>query len=207
MGAIYETNYRLARFVARTLFGFRVVHPERILESGGVIFASNHESFLDPPLAGISCERQIFYLARRTLLNIPVLGRLLPHLNVIPVDQVRADMSALKTVIRLVKAGEATVIFPEGTRSVDGCLRAAQPGLGMVIAKTRAPVVPMRIFGAHRAFPKGGIPRLFTPVTLVVGEPMYFGEGDFEGREGRELYQHLSDRVMERIGAIEMEGV
>jgi 1-acyl-sn-glycerol-3-phosphate acyltransferase len=76
----------------------------------------------------------------------------------------------------------------------------------MVIAKTRAPVVPMRIFGAHRAFPKGGIPRLFTPVTLVVGEPMCFGEGDFEGREGRELYQHLSDRVMERIGAIEMEG-
>jgi 1-acyl-sn-glycerol-3-phosphate acyltransferase len=205
MGAIYRTHYELAKFLARTLFGFRVIHPERIPSEGGAILAMNHESYLDPPLAGIACDREIFYLARKTLLEWPILGPIFPHLNVIPVDQERADMSALKTVIKLIRLGRASVIFPEGSRTLDGNLLPAQPGLGLVIAKTLAPVVPMRIFGAHRAFPRGGKPRLFQPITLVVGEPMQFSATDLEGREGRELYQHLSERVMARIAALELD--
>ena len=61
-----------------------------------MILAMNHESYLDPPLAGIACRRAIYYLARKTLLEIPVLGRILPKLNVIPVDQEGTDRSALK---------------------------------------------------------------------------------------------------------------
>jgi 1-acyl-sn-glycerol-3-phosphate acyltransferase len=62
----------------------------------------------------------------------------------------------------------------------------------------------MRIFGAHKAFPRGGKPHPFTPITLVVGEPIFFTKDDLIG-EGRELYQHLSERVMERIAAIPFE--
>ena len=113
-------------------------------------------------------------------------------------------MSAIKTIIKLVRAGQCTVIFPEGGRTLDGQLQPAQPGLGLVIAKTLAPVVPMRIFGAHEAFPRGGKPRLFRPITLVVGEPIRFTQADLAGR-GRELYQRLSERVMERIAAIQYE--
>ena len=204
MGVHYQFGYRIAQFLARTFFDYRVVHRERIIEEGGAILAMNHESYLDPPLAGIACHREIHYLARKTLLDWPVLGPILPHLNVIPVDQERADMSALKNVIRLVRAGHSTVIFPEGSRTLDGDFMPALPGLGLVIATTLAPVVPMRIFGARRAFPRGGRPRLFTPITLVVGEPMYFTKADLIG-EGRELYQSLSERVMQRIGAIEFE--
>ncbi|MES2569552.1 MAG: lysophospholipid acyltransferase family protein [Verrucomicrobiota bacterium] len=206
MGAVYQFHYHLSRFLARTFFDFRVIHGERLLEEGGVIFAMNHESYLDPPLAGIACKRELYYLARKTLLNWPVLGSIFPHLNVIPVDQERADMSALKALIKLVRSGQGSVIFPEGSRTLDGQLQPAQPGLGLVIAKTRAPVVPMRIFGAHRAFPRGGKPRFFTPITLVVGEPIRFTEEDLAG-EGRELYQRLSERVMERIAALRDERV
>lgn len=204
MGAIYQTGYNLSTFISRTLFDFRVVHRERIPRDGGLILAMNHESYLDPPLAGIACDREIFYLARKTLLKWPFLGPLFPALNVIPVDQERADMSAIKTVIRLVRNGHATVIFPEGSRTLDGALQPAQPGLGMVIAKTLAPVVPMRIFGAHEAFPRGKKPRPFTPITLVVGEPMHFTADDAVG-EGRSVYQRLSERVMERIAALHNE--
>jgi len=139
-----------------------------------------------------------------TLLEWPILGPIFPKLNVIPVDQDRADMSALKSVIKLVRAGHGTVIFPEGSRTLDGKLQPAQPGLGLVIAKTLAPVVPMRIFGAHAAFPRGGKPRFFQQITLVVGEPMRFTEKDLVG-SGRELYQRLSESVMERIASIEYE--
>ena len=204
MGFTYAVHKQLARVIAKALFRFKTVHRERIIEEGGAILAMNHESYLDPPLAGISCRREIYYLARKTLLDWPILGPLFPRMNVIPVNQERADMTALKTVIRLVKAGHCTVVFPEGSRTPDGNFLPALPGLGLVIAKTRCPVVPMRIFGARDAFPRGGRPHLFSPITLVVGEPFRFTDEDFAG-EGRELYQRLSERVMERISAIQFE--
>jgi len=204
MGGWYRFGYLTAQLIGKALFSFEVVHRERIIETGGAIIAMNHESYLDPPLAGIACQRELYYLARKTLLQWPILGPIMPKVNVIPVDQERADMSALKTVIKIVRAGQATVIFPEGARTLDGRLQPAQPGLGLIIAKTLAPVVPMRIFGAHKAFPRGGKPKLFTPITLVVGEPMSFTKDDLVG-EGRELYQSLSERVMDRIAAIQYE--
>lgn len=204
MGGWYRFGYLTAKVISKTLFNYKVVHGERIIENGGAILAMNHESYLDPPLAGIACKREIHYLARKNLLDWPILGPILPDMNVVPVDQDRADMSALKTVIKLVRAGHATVIFPEGSRTLDGNFLPALPGLGLVIAKTLVPVVPMRIFGAHKAFPRGGKPRPFTPITLVVGEPMFFTKEDMVG-EGRALYQRLSDQVMARIAAIEYE--
>ncbi len=203
MAATYQLFYNLSKFLARTFFDYRVVHRERIIEEGPSILAMNHESYLDPPLAGIACRREISFLARKTLLDWPVLGPIFPHLRVIPVDQENADRSALKNVIKVVRAGGSTIIFPEGERCLDGKLQRAQPGLGLVIAKTLAPVVPMRIFGAHEAFPRGGKPHLFCPVTVVVGEPIYFTKADLVG-EGRKLYQALSERVMARIAAIEL---
>ena len=163
----------------------------------------NHESYIDPPLAGICCYRAIHFLARKTLLDWPILGPIFPKLNVVPVDQERADMSALKTIIKLVRQGHCTVVFPEGGRTPDGALQPAQPGLGLVIAKTLAPVVPMRIFGAYRAFPMGAKSVKPGPVRIVVGEPIHFTETDLNG-SGRDLYQKLSERVMERIAALRL---
>src|SRR5438552_1968372 len=122
----YWFGYNLSKAIARTFFSFKVIHRERIIEQGPAILAMNHQSFLDPPLAGIACRRDIYFLARKTLLEWPVLGPIFPKLNVVPVDQERADMSALKTVIRLVKAGGCTIIFPEGSRTPDGNLQPAQ---------------------------------------------------------------------------------
>ena len=204
MGLTYAFHKNLAWILAKTCFAFKTVHGERILEQGGALLAMNHQSDLDPPLAGISSRREIHFLARKTLLDWPVWGRLFRNMNVIPVDQERADMSALKSVIRAVKAGHCTIIFPEGSRTEDGNFLPALPGIGLIIAKTRCPVIPMRIFGAHEAFPRGGRPHLFTPITLVVGEPIRFTDADLAG-EGRALYQRLSDQVMQRIAAIEYE--
>ena len=156
MNPWYFTIYHLTRFVARVFFRFRVIHPERVIQDGPVILAMNHESYLDPPFAGIGCRRAIYFLARKSLLDVPVLGWLLPKLNVIPVDQEGGDRSALKALIRTLRADHGVLVFPEGSRTLDGKLQPALPGLGFVIAKTLAPVVPMRIFGAHQALPRGG---------------------------------------------------
>jgi 1-acyl-sn-glycerol-3-phosphate acyltransferase len=199
----YFTIYHLTRFVARVFFRFRVIHPERVIQNGPVILAMNHESYLDPPFAGIACRRAIFFLARKSLLDVPLLGWLLPKLNVIPVEQEGGDRSALKALIRTLRAGHGALVFPEGSRTLDGRLQPALPGLGFVIAKTLAPVVPMRIFGAHQALPRGGGRLRFCPITIVVGEPLYFTAADVEGH-GREAYPRLSQRVMDAIAALQL---
>ena len=149
----YFTIYHLTRLVARVFFRFRVVHPERVIQEGPVILAMNHESYLDPPFAGIACRRAIYFLARKTLLDVPVLGWMLPKLNVIPVDQEGGDRSALKALIRILRANHGTLVFPEGSRTLDGHLQPPQPGIGFVIAKTLAPVVPMRFSARIRLCP------------------------------------------------------
>ncbi len=188
--------------MANICFDFRVVGREKIPASGGVLLAMNHQSFLDPPLAGIACDREIFFLARKSLLDWPILGRLFPKLNVIPYDQTGADTSAIKAVIRVVRQQNATVIFPEGTRSKDGHLQSAQAGLGMIVAKTLVPVVPLRIFGAYEAFPRHTKRVQFSPITIVVGDVLEFNAADFEG-ESKTAYKRVSDLVMDRIAALQ----
>jgi len=206
MNFTYYFWYTLSKIVARFFFNFRLVHPERMIEEGPLILASNHQSYFDPPLVGICSQRDVHYLARKTLLQIPLLGKLLPHINVILVDRDGNDMSALKTVIRTIKSGKGVVLFPEGTRSTDGDLHPAKAGIGLVIAKTRAPVQPMRLFGSYEAFPKGSGHISLTPITVVIGEPINFTDAELDpathGDDERALYQHLANRVMEAIGSL-----
>src|ERR1700745_4032705 len=204
MNFYYWVGYHLARLAGRLLFRFRVIHRERMIQNGPVILAMNHQSYLDPPLAGTACDRAIYFLARRTLLDVPLLGWILPKLNVIPVNQEGVDRSAIKALIRVLQAGNGVLFFPEGSRTLDGNLQAAEPGLGLVIAKTLAPVVPMRIFGAHEALPRGGGGLHFVPITIAIGEPIFFGADDLDP-PGKNLYQRLGQRVMDAIAALCLE--
>ena len=69
MNFYFWIGYHFSRLIGRLFFRFRVVHQERMIQSGPVILAMNHESYLDPPLAGITYDRAIYFLARRTLLE------------------------------------------------------------------------------------------------------------------------------------------
>ncbi|MGB7840558.1 MAG: lysophospholipid acyltransferase family protein, partial [Terrimicrobiaceae bacterium] len=141
----------------------------------------------------------------KNLLEWPFFGPLFPAMNVIPVEREGNDMSALREVIKKINEGNGVVLFPEGTRSKDGNLQPARAGIGLVIAKTLAPVLPMRIFGAYQAFPKGSRGLRLTKITVVIGEPLRFTPED--ARPGsRETYQRLGNRVMEAISALEIEG-
>jgi 1-acyl-sn-glycerol-3-phosphate acyltransferase len=198
----YLLGYSLSKAIAKTFFNYRVIGAENMIEEGPCIIAANHCSYLDPPLVGVACRRAIHYLARKSLLDIPVLGSILPQLNVIPVDQKNADRSALMGAIRVVREGGGVLIFPEGTRSPDGELQPAQPGIGMIVVKTDAPVVPVRIFGSYQAFSRERrIPRQAS-VTVVVGRPLRFS---LEDGSTRETYQKTSDRIMDAVAALKLE--
>jgi 1-acyl-sn-glycerol-3-phosphate acyltransferase len=195
----YLLGYSLSKAIAKTFFNYRVIGAENMIEEGPCIIAANHCSYLDPPLVGVACKRAIHYLARRSLLDIPVLGPILPDLNVVPVDQKNADRSALMGLIRVIRAGGAALIFPEGTRSPHGKLQPSQPGVGMILAKTGAPVVPVRISGSFEAFPRGtGCPRLI-PVTVSIGSAVRFESIDSGDRN---FYQEASNSIMDAVAAL-----
>jgi 1-acyl-sn-glycerol-3-phosphate acyltransferase len=204
MTIVYNIFYNLAKLLARVFFSMRVVHSERMVETGPLIIAVNHSSFFDPPLAGICSRRGVFYLARKTLLKWPFFGPLFPAMNVIPVERDGNDMSALREVIKKIKEGNAVLLFPEGTRSPDGRLQPARAGIGLVIAKTGAPVLPMRIFGAYEAFPKNAKSLRSSQITVVLGEPIRFTSDEMENTT-RDSYQLLSNRVMDAIAALRIE--
>ena len=204
MTIVYNIFHNLSKLIARMFFGLRIVHPERMPESGPLIIAVNHSSFFDPPLAGICSRRGVYYLARKTLLQWPFFGPLFPAMNVIPVERDGNDMTALREVIKKIKEGNGVVLFPEGTRSPDGRLQPARAGIGLVIAKTGAPVLPMRIFGAYESYPKNAKHSQFSSITVVLGEPIHFTTAELTN-PSRENYQTLSNKVMERIAALSLQ--
>ena len=207
MSPTYWFFLRFAQLVARMCFSLEVIGREHLPRSGGYLLAMNHQSYLDPPVVALAADpRPIHFLARKTLLKWPILGPMFPRLNVVPVDQERPDMSALKNVIRLLRAGETTIVFPEGPRTLDGELQPAQPGIGLIIAKTLVPVVPMRVFGAYEAMPPGSSRVRLCPITVKIGEPLTFTADDLKNSSGdnRDVYQGLSERVMSAIAAIRL---
>jgi 1-acyl-sn-glycerol-3-phosphate acyltransferase len=167
-------------------------------------------SFLDPPVFGQASDRNIYYLAKDTLFRNPIAGWLLRSWNVLPMNRDRGDIGAMRTVLRLLSEGKAVLIFPEGTRSPDGKLQRARAGIGMIVARARVPVVPMRIFGSDRAMPRGkSVPRP-ARLTVVFGEPFeYRLPGNFDQMRGEELktlYQAIGDEIMRRIAQLEPAG-
>ena len=200
MKPLYRFCYILSGLLAKTVFSYRAFGQENIIEEGPAIMAANHQSYLDPPLIGITCRKELYFLARKTLFEKKLLGSLISRVNALPVDLSRGDLVAVRTIINLLKEGHRTVIFPEGTRSLDGNIQQARPGIGMIIAKTLVPVVPMRIFGSFEAWPKGSKIRPH-PITVVVGKPMRFVKEEFGGNN-RESYQKISERVLAAIAAI-----
>ena len=76
----------------------------------------------------------------------------------------------------------------------------------MIVAKTLVPVVPMRVFGAFEAMPRGGAGIRLVPIRVKIGPPLTFSAADLERRPGgdaRDVYQRISERVMTAIRAIE----
>lgn len=208
MNVWYWIGHSLSKLFARFVCSFRVQHAERLrgLE-GGLLIASNHVSFLDPPLIGSAFRDPMFYFARRSLFDHPVANFIFTRVNAIPVNQEKPELSALKQVIGLLQAGEKVVIFPEGERTHDGRLKSeGQPGVGMIVSKAGVPVLPVRLFGAEKALPRGSKRVKRHPVTLVVGELLSFDDLLSDASlSTKERYQGIANRIMAAIAALELQ--
>jgi 1-acyl-sn-glycerol-3-phosphate acyltransferase len=203
MNPVYFAGWSAYRILFTVYFRWQVYHSERVPLQGSVILAANHASFLDPPLVGSGLPRDINYLARKTLFRYPVLGWILRSVNAVPVDR-DGGGAGLKAIMERLHSGGAIILFPEGTRTLNGELQPARSGVGLTVIKSEAPVVPVRVFGTYEAWGKGvKFPRPHR-VAVKYGEPMHFAKLRAEARDcpkGRlkEIYQEVADEIMSAI--------
>lgn len=185
----------------RTLFGLRVIGNENLIKAGPVLIASNHQSFLDPPLIGNLYQTEMVYFARKTLFK--GFGKwLYPQWNAIPIDQDKPDTSSMKAAIRKLKEGWRVLVFPEGQRTLDGSINEAAPGIGMIAAKAGVPIQPVRIFGADKALPRGSGKISLARITVKVGPPILLTPEEFKAYSHKEGYLALTERIMAAIKAL-----
>ncbi|MCC7299934.1 MAG: (d)CMP kinase [Verrucomicrobia bacterium] len=182
---------------------YKIYGIRNVPKTGGVIIASNHASYLDPPAVGASSRkmRMTHFMARDTLFRNPLMGAFLRRVGVIPLDREKGDIKAMKTAIQLLKDGASVALFPEGTRSLDGELQPPKPGIGFLVAKGQAPVVPVYVHGSYAAWSKhsGGLKRL--PVSVIFGKLITQEEIRSLG-EGRDAYSLIGELIMKRIAEL-----
>jgi 1-acyl-sn-glycerol-3-phosphate acyltransferase len=198
----YWIGWSLAKLIGRSFFNLRIIGKENLVMPGGALVVSNHASFLDPPFIGAAFDESIYFLARKSLFNNPVFGAVIRSWNSIPVDQDRPDMTSLKIVIRSLREGKKVLVFPEGSRSYDENFLPGMPGVGLIVSKADVPVIPVRIFGSGAALPRGGSLHP-AEITVVCGKPWHYDPQRYQGT-GKELYQRISDDLMQQIGALNL---
>lgn len=199
-------HYSASRFLLRgfvtALSGWEVRGREQVPLSGGLIVASNHISYWDPVLVGVASVRELHFLAKEELFRPPLFGPMIRAFNSIPIRRGAVDMRGLTQAMDVLRAGQALIVFPEGTRSRDGELHEARPGIGMLAVATGARIVPVYIEHSNR--PRQWMLRQ-VKLRLSIGPVRTWQElaGPEAGLEpGRALYQSVGNGVMREIAAL-----
>lgn len=191
----------LVKYVARVYFklfyNFKVEGLENIPQKGALLIAGNHLSNADPPAIGAfaGLVRDSRFVAKKELFAIPVLGWFFRHCNYIPVDRKRTigDMGALKEVVDALTNGESVVMFPEGTRSKTGKPQKPKSGIGFLVYKTDAPVLPVKIEGTF------GWPWV-RKIRVKFGTVMHLQKDPV--LEPKMQYKQFANQIMDAINSI-----
>jgi 1-acyl-sn-glycerol-3-phosphate acyltransferase len=198
-------RYRLGRYLTKLMVsvwgGFRVEGKENIPEKGGAIIASNHRSYIDPPVVGAAMPRELYFLAKRELFRNRVFGWLIFSVNAVPISRDKIDRKGLKGAIEILNQGNLLLVFPEGTRSRKDDFLEPKLGVGKLALEAGVPIVPTLVSNT-RHFLKN----IFAgkKVKVSFGEPLNLNylQGFTEGKQG---YQKIANEVMSRIKNLRKE--
>ncbi|QOY35475.1 lysophospholipid acyltransferase family protein [Anaerobacillus isosaccharinicus] len=169
--------YHFIRFVVglavRVRYRLKITGKENIPE-GGVIIAMNHQDAWDPLLVGTNTPRKLHIMAKESLFKNKLLAWTITEMGAFPINREKADIKSLKNSLKIIKDGKIFSLFIEGSRSKSGEMSEPKKGVGFIVAKSGAPVIPTYIYGTTNK-------KWFQAAGVVFGEPIYFGdETDYE---------------------------
>jgi 1-acyl-sn-glycerol-3-phosphate acyltransferase len=170
-------------------------------EEGAVIIAGNHPSYLDPLLVGLPIRRKIRFMAWDALFRIPLLGQVIKAVGAFPVDIRRGrGEAAFREALRVLEGGEALGIFPEGQRSDQAAMGDLRAGVARLAIETGAPIVPVTIGGATRAWPKWKLLPRSARIVVRYHDPIRLSEEErAANRDNREYQRQVTERVATSI--------
>lgn len=173
----YALQLFLGYFILRPWFAFVVrgrIRRSRQVPDGPCVLACNHRSYGDPPLVGMCMRHPIAYFARANLWDSPIIAFFLNTMASIPVDRANPGMSSMKGAVERLRQGVSVLVFPEGTRTKNGCLGPLRDGPALFARRAGVPLVPVYLFRSEATWPRGSIvPRFFAQrVEIRLGAPI-----------------------------------
>lgn len=202
---VYRPGAWVASIIMWVLGGARIEGIEHIPRSGPFLLVANHCSQLDPPLlgwaTGYQIDRIVHFMAKEEMRHWPIIGWLADRSGVFFVRRGEGDRAAQRLALELLAAGKPVGVFPEGTRSRDGRMRAAKPGAALLAMRAGVPIIPVGIAGTHRLFTSGRrLPRR-SKATFRIGEAFTLVHQP-SGRLDRAALAAGTERIMAEIAVL-----
>ena len=151
--------------------GLRAGGRSNIPASGPALLVSNHVSYLDVFVIGIPLHRPLNYVARSTLF-LPVLGSLIRSVGGFPIQRDGMGASGLKETFKRLRRGGIVILFPEGTRSLNGEFGELKSGIAVLAAKAKVPIIPAAVAGTFESWPRRRLLPFPHPVRIEYGPPI-----------------------------------
>jgi 1-acyl-sn-glycerol-3-phosphate acyltransferase len=168
----YDLSRITARLIGVASCRIRCEGRQHVPDAGGALVCSNHQSFLDPVLVGLACDRRLNYLARQSLFRFVLFRRLIQWYDAIPIERDGLGLSGMKETLRRLRRGEMVLIFPEGTRTRDGRLGPLKAGFTALARRGKVPLVPVAIVGAYQVWPRSQRWPWPAPIWIQFGPPI-----------------------------------
>lgn len=184
--SFYNFAKGLVGLYVKPVYRMNVIGKENVPKQGPVIICSNHISNWDPLVVGITCPRNIYFMAKEELFTNKIIGVLLRKVHAFPIKRGMKDRNALRTALEILKGGNTLGLFPEGTRSKNGEVGEGLSGVGFFALRSDAKVTPCAIIGPYQ---KG------KRLKVVYGKPINMEEL----RERKASAREVTDIIMEEI--------
>jgi 1-acyl-sn-glycerol-3-phosphate acyltransferase len=182
---LYRFARSLLRVLFRLLFHLKAYGIENIPETGPLILCGNHRSNFDPFLLGTPLKRELFFMAKAEIFQIPVIGWLAKSVHSFPVKRGGVSKESIRLAIQLLKDGQAMCIFPEGSRKNAGGV--GKKGAASLALKSNAIVIPVAIVGNYKPFRR---------MAVYYGKPVDLS--DFAQGTSEQL-EAATDKIMSEI--------
>ena len=165
------------RILLRVFYRCKYRGRNNVPETGPILYIANHQSNFDPAIVGIIVNDRPFKgIARDTLFDSKILSSFMGGFGVIAIKRGEGDTTAIRKALMEFDAGRCVMMFPEGTRTIDGEIGEFQRGFWLLMKKSKATVLPIGLDGAFDAYPIGSKPKLRGWIEAVAGEPISAGE-------------------------------
>ena len=184
----YRLIYSFLRIIATPLFRIRVHGIEKIPENEKFIVCANHKSLLDPVFIALALDRQVHFIAKKELFEVPVLKNILKFLKAIPAQRDGKYLSFLRDSIKLIKSGKILGIFPEGTRVKEIKRENIKDGAGYIALKSKTDILTIEIISSYKPFFKTDL----YIKNLVKIE-------DFKNLKSKEAMEKIMDETYEKM--------